>query len=281
MEAANNIKGRYKYVCYGIGKQMIQVMIVTVAGAATRFNKSINRESNVLKCLYNEGSMRDSLLCRLLHNFEGIDKYIIVGGYYFETLKTALEIEDCFEKFRDRIVLVNNPQYEEYGSGYSLYIGLKEAIKCDFDEIIFAEGDLYIDSVSCEKISSSDMNIVTTNTEPIYANKAVALYLDIDGRIHYIYDTNHGILEVEEPFTAILNSGQIWKFADAKRTREVFYKLSDEHWRGTNLTYIEDYFKGLNCNDYEVVQFGEWINCNTVEDYRKIRELEDVDEINQ
>lgn len=257
----------------------LKILIVTVAGTATRFQKEIG--GPIIKCLYTEGDMQDSLLCRLLKNFDDIDKYIIVGGYRYEELKETLEREECFDVFMDRIVLVNNDKYEEYGSGYSLYKGLEEAIKYDFKEIIFAEGDLYIDSKSCKEINGSCRNVLTVNTDPIYANKAVALYVDLDGRIHYIYDTSHGSLEINEPFAAIFNSGQVWKLADVARTKETFFKLSEKKWQGTNLVYIEEYFKELSEGEYEVIRFHDWINCNTVSDYQKINNLEGAYEVNE
>jgi hypothetical protein len=192
-----------------------------------------------------------------------------------------LENEDCFEKFRDRIVLVNNPKYEEYGSGYSLYKGLEESLKYDFDEIIFAEGDLYIDRESCEKVFKASKSVITVNPEPILANTAVAMYKGLNDKIHYIYDTKHVALEVPEPFTAIYNSGQVWKFADKEAIKRTFLSLDDLQWQGTNLVYVEKYYNSIKTGDYYIIPFMDWINCNTIIDYRKITELEESNEDNE
>ena len=63
------------------------------------------------------------------------------------------------------------------GSGYSLYLGIKEALNYDnIDEILFVEGDLDIDDESFLKVVNSQKNVITYNMQPIYSNKAVVLY---------------------------------------------------------------------------------------------------------
>lgn len=74
-------------------------------------------------------------------------------------------------------------------------------------------------------------NVITCNTEPILASKAVAFYYDKDYAIHYIYDTAHSILEINEPFQGIFNSGQIWKFADADKLKKVVQSIPEREWR--------------------------------------------------
>lgn len=248
---------------------------------ATRFFEEKKNIRGTIKCLYHEGNLKDSLLCMLLGHFPEIDRYIIVGGYEFELLQNTLEREECFEAFRNRMVIVNNKHFREYGSGYSLYKGLQEALKYDFEEIIFAEGDLYIDRESCKRIYEANKNVLTINTHPILANQSVALYLDLHGGVHYIYDIMHGALEINEPFTAILNSGQVWKFASADITAKAFEKLTDLQWQGTNLVFIEEYFSVLQKEDYEIVCFDEWMNCNTISDFREIKKRKESYEANQ
>ena len=86
--------------------------------------------------------------------------------------------------------------------------------------------------------------------------------------IHYVYDTSHSMLQINEPFLGIFNSGQIWKFSDSDIMRKTFYELTEEEWQGTNLVYVERYFKKVENRD--IITFKEWINCNTVEDFRQI-----------
>lgn len=262
----------------------MKVLIVTAAGMAKRFNESLSVTGNscdVIKCLYSDGDPKETLLYRLLQDFCDVDKVIIVGGYKYKKLKNTIDIEPSFSEFRDRIVLINNENYEEYGSGFSLLKGLRAAINMNPDEIIFSEGDLFLDSGSCRRICDSDKNILTINKEAIYADKAVIMYMDENNGIHYIYDTSHGKLQINETFIAIFNSGQVWKFKNISRIKSVIDRLDKHDWYGTNLVFVEKYFNGLESSEYEIVEFEHWINCNTVEDYNRVFELEASDEDNK
>ena len=116
--------------------------------------------------------------------------------------------------------------------------------------------------------------MVTENCEPILASRAVVFYSDQDGYIHYLYDTKHGTLQIQEPFTAIRNSGQIWKFIDITRLEDICRGLSDEEQQGTNLIIVQKYFDIRPEKEYERITLPEWINCNTIEDYQLIRKKE-------
>lgn len=258
----------------------MRVMIITVAGMSTRFaaslkSKNIQDDYPVIKCLYNEENMRQSLLYRLLQKTSCIDKYIIVGGYGFDELERTLDCDE-FDKYRNKILLVKNENYKEYGSGYSLYIGLKEALKLDFDEIIFAEGDLFFDELSFARIEAEKNNVLTICHEPILASKAVALYVNAQGNINYIYDTEHDCLQIKEPFVGIYNSGQVWKFYDSTYVRTCFDELDEKQWHGTNLAYIQKYFGSLSKDKYSIIDFKEWVNCNTIEDWKEAQKNEDI-----
>lgn len=244
----------------------MKILLITVAGLSSRFSKSLGREC--LKCIYHEKDIRECLLYRMLKQSPSFDKYIIVGGYRFEELQSVLEND--FTEFQDKIILVENEKYAEYGSGYSLYAGLKAAFQMEFDELVFAEGDLYVDAASFEKVCSISNNVITRNAEPILASRAVAYYYDTQYGIHYIYDTSHSALEIKEPFLGIFNSGQIWKFAQPARLRQTVHDMDEKEWQGTNLELIQRYFGGLDEKAYEMVAFERWVNCNTVEDYKSI-----------
>ena len=159
---------------------------------------------------------------------------------------------------------------KQYGSGYSLYCGLKAAMEMDFDELVFAEGDLFVDTQTYVKVCEIFQNIITCNQEPILASKAVAFYHDKQNQIHYIYDTGHSEFMINVPFTSIYNSGQIWKFVNSALLQNTYISMSDEDWKGTNLVLIERYFQQLKADEYEIIQFKKWINCNTIADFRKI-----------
>ena len=88
--------------------------------------------------------------------------------------------------------------------------------------------------------------------------------------MHYRFDTGHGALRIDEPFTEIRNSGQVWKFADPDRLRTLVREMPESDWQGTNLTLVERYFGGEDRENYRVLPFADWINCNTVSDFDRI-----------
>ena len=122
-------------------------------------------------------------------------------------------------------------------------------------------------------VYDSEKSVLTINREPIYSNKAVALYVSTDGRPHYLYDTNHSSLTIPEPFLAVFNSAQMWKFQSAEKLHEAVASLTEKQLQGTNLEIIQAYFNKLTREEYDVVTFDAWFNCNTVADYNIVREL--------
>lgn len=251
----------------------MRVLLLTVAGLSSRFSRSVGYEC--LKCIYHENGIEESLLYRMLHRGVEFDRTVIVGGFQFHELEEVINRD--FPGMREKIQLVYNGQYREYGSGYSLYKGLDAVVGLEFDELVFAEGDLYVDRESFRRVCSSEQDAVTTNSEAILAEKAVAFYYDREYGIHYLYDTGHSLIQIQEPFRGIFNSGQIWKFTQTERLRESFGALSGGDWRGTNLALIQQYFGGLGRDEYRVINLDTWINCNTIEDFRKIRGIKGKD----
>lgn len=238
-------------------------LIVTVAGTATRFNRDTKEET--LKCLYNIGGYKNTLLYQILDKARDFDEFVIVGGYLFSKLEGF--INENLSEFRKRIKLVYNPEYATFGSGYSLILGLQKASSFA-SEIVFVEGDLYFDNEDFERIKQSDKSVITVNHELITAKKAVVVYEKTDGSLQYIYDTSHSYLEIKVPFLAVYNSGQVWKFVDLDKLSSVLRNLTPEQTRGTNLEIIQEYFGNLNPSEYEIVEFNTWHNCNTVADYK-------------
>lgn len=243
--------------------------IITVAGTSTRFRKSIGKDC--LKCIYSEKDEQDTLLMRQLSMCKTFDEVIIVGGYKFSELEAF--VNKYLNEYPVKITLVENEHYEDYGSGYSLILGIQESEKLKVERIVFLEGDLFFDSNSFKKIVETNNNIVTVNSDPIEAKKAVAFYINEDGKINYIYDTAHSALSINEPFLGIYNSGQVWKFSDAAKLYKLISELTQNEIEGTNLVLVQKYFGSLNQNEYKVIRFNDWINCNTVEDYRKAEEI--------
>ena len=232
---------------------------------SSRFNK--DTKEDVLKCLYYEDTPAYSLISLQVHKvFDLVEEIVVVGGYKYEDLEKFIrnEMKDVNYKMK----LVYNDHYHDYGSGYSLLKGI-EVVSEKANEITFIEGDLFFDTESVEKIITSKKDVISVNNEPILSNKAVALYFDANTYPHYIYDTSHSCLEIREPFTAIYNSGQMWKFMNPTRVREICQFLTSEQEQGTNLEIIQKYFGAYKSSQLDIVRIGLWFNCNTVADYRE------------
>ena len=244
---------------------IMKSLIITVAGMSSRFNRDTRED--VLKCLYHEGTANNSLLSLQVHMcYDLVDEIVVVGGYKYEDLVAFIrkELKDVNSKMK----CVYNEHYYDYGSGYSLLKGV-EAVSEQADEITFIEGDLFFNPGSVEAIIKSPKDVISINNEPIRSDKAVVLYFDEQHYPHYIYDTNHSCLEIHEPFTAIYNSGQMWKFRNPTRVREICQFLTPEQEQGTNLEIIQKYFGASKENWLEIVEVKKWFNCNTVADYQK------------
>ena len=119
----------------------MRVLIITCAGMSTRFSKSVGY--NCLKCIYSDKDIKQSILYKsIMNNVSYFDKIIIVGGFKFDDLNKF--INKYFEDLKEKIILVDNKMYAKYGSGYSFWLGLKQAFDYETSEIVFMEGDLYI-----------------------------------------------------------------------------------------------------------------------------------------
>lgn len=248
----------------------MRTAIITNAGISSRFNEGIPEDKKVLKAIYSESGPHDTLLYHQLQKCSYADRIVLVGGYKYDELSAFVDNE--MRTDFPQIVMVKNDHYADLGSGYSLYVGIKEALKEKTDEILFIEGDLDIDNESFEKVVSASKSVLTITTEPIFANKAVVLYRDANDRYRYAFNSSHGLLAIEEPFSCIFNSGQTWKFTDVdvlRRANEEFYESEKE---GTNLGIIRRYVDSVNPDDIEIICLKRWTNCNTRNDYSKIKD---------
>lgn len=247
----------------------MRIFLTTVAGSATRFSESVGKPT--VKCIYNREDPKKTLLNHMLTQAKDYDVFVVVGGFLISELEDYIN-NVLSDEFREKVLLVDNKFYKEYGSGWSLYLGIKAVIDkygTDFDELLFAEGDLFVDDESFRSVSDSSDSVITVNSEAIRAKKAVALYYDLNEVPHYIYDTSHGQLAIDEPFTAIYNSGQIWKFTDSELLSRVMDQIPEEGHQGTNLVLINEYFQTLakNGKNINVIPMKTWINCNTINDF--------------
>ena len=232
---------------------------------SSRFNR--DTKVDVLKCLYYEDRPENSLLSLQVHKtINLVDEIIIVGGYKYDDLVAF--IQKNLKNVNKKIKVVYNDHYHDYGSGYSLIKGI-ETISDRSDEIIFIEGDLFFNIESVEIIINSPKDVISVNYDPILSNKAVALYFDAQNYPHYIYDTSHSCLEIREPFKAIYNSAQMWKFRNPGKVMEICQFLTPEQRKGTNLEIVQKYFGTYMSSQLDIVRVDRWYNCNTVADYRE------------
>lgn len=244
----------------------MRIAIITIAGISSRFNEGIKKEKKVLKCLYTEGGMEDTLLYHLMKKCTFADYVVLVGGYKYDDLYLFYKNE-LLSEFPN-VSIVENDHYDDLGSGYSLYLGLEEAFKYNPSEILFVEGDLDIDNESFQKVVNNQKSVLTYTYEPIYANKAVVLYKDDKDQYRYAFNSSHGLLAIDSPFSCILNSGQTWKFTDVEKLKSANAQFINTAKADTNLRIIQNYLDaGI---DVDIIPLNRWTNCNTIEDYRKI-----------
>ena len=209
----------------------------------------------------------------MLDKVDYADKIIIVGGYKYDDLIEY--VTNCIpENLKDKIVTIFNEHFSDLSSGYSLYLGIKEALDNfdNIDEILFVEGDLDIDDESFMKVVDSSKNVLTFNRDPIYSNKAVVLYQNEDDEYHYLFNSDHGLLSLDEPFKAIFNSGQTWKFQNSDLLKIANENFHENLIEDTNLGIIQKYFDLVETiDDIEIIGLNHWVNCNTREDYKIIK----------
>ena len=56
--------------------------------------------------------------------------------------------------------------------------------------------------------------------------------------------------------------------------RILLQELSADQWFGTNLIPIQQYFGQLTTDEYNIFPILNWVNCNTVEDFKSIQKGE-------
>ena len=246
------------------------VSIITVAGISSRFNQGLDEKDKALKCIYYEKDYNATLLKHLLDLCCFADKIIIVGGYkYSELCQYCAKLP---EPLLTKIDFVYNKYFADLGSGYSLYLGLEKtfSFKSDISQVLFVEGDLDVDAVSFDRVIGTRLNVLTYTSEPIYTNKSVVLFKDQDECYKYAFNSKHGLLKIEEYFSCIFNSGQIWKFTNIAKLKVAAAQFIEKSKDETNLALIQNYIDLCAKNDFELIRINRWTNCNTREDYKKI-----------
>lgn len=249
-----------------------KIVIIAVAGISSRFNKDIPEDEKILKCLYYEDNPHDTLIYHILEKTSYADKIIIVGGYKFDDLEDYIK-NNIPVNLMDKIYLINNNHFDDLSSGYSLYLGIDFVLGSfdDIDEILFVEGDLDVDVESFNKVIDSKKSVLTINSEPIYSNKAVVLYQNENDDFIYAFNSGHGLLTITEPFKAIFNSGQIWKFNDMDSLKIANDNFKEYLIADTNLGIIQKYFDLIENKNIDIISLNHWVNCNTHKDYKIIK----------
>ena len=247
----------------------MKAAIITIAGLSSRFNQGIPGEDHRLKAIYFEEKPEETLLYHMLMRFRDTDRIVLVAGYKEDDLKDYLETTVPAD-IREKISVVCNDHFEDWASGYSLYLGINEALKYSPDSVIFAEGDLDVDDDEFRRVAECPKSVITCNHEIIRSRKAVIGYCDADNKYKYAFNASHGLVSVDEPFSLLFNSGQIWKFTNMDYLREANEEFDKYKESGTNLLIVSGYFGREKYEDIELMAFDRWVNCNTREDYREI-----------
>lgn len=242
------------------------VFITTVAGVASRFNRDLNTPTP--KCIFYKQDPKATLLYGLLDRARDCDRLIAVGGYQYEALKAYAETH--LTEFADKLELVYNPHYADYGSGYSLYLGLEAAKRYHPETILFSEGDLYYPAAALQQVLAAEGDVFTVSTAPIEADKSVVVYQNEQGYYRYLFDTGHRSLCIPEPFLAVYNSAQVWKFHNPEKVYAIVSQLNQQQLAGTNLEIIGRYFGDIPPGQVTIVTMNPWLNCNTVADYDRM-----------
>jgi hypothetical protein len=232
---------------------------------SSRFSRSLGRE--VVKCLYSERGPEDTILYRQVATASemALDPIVVVGGYRFGEVQ---EFSLRHLAWARGLKLVENPEFATTGTLYSLHLGLTAVLGQDVDAVVFAEGDLLFDVDSFRAAAMGQKSVVSACPEPITAERSVALYFTLGGRVRYVYDPDHRQLIIPEPFRSIHNSAQVWKFHDLELLRTLDRDVGRERFNETNLGFIQEYFQTVAPDNIELVLFNDWFNCNTITDYR-------------
>lgn len=243
----------------------MRAFITTAAGRSTRFNQGCGEP--VLKCLYRTGETDECILHRLLRQAvgAGCDRLIVVGGYFYEALREAVD-RFAADSGR-RVELVFNPRWSDSGSMYSLYYGVEAAVGAS--EVLFCEGDIITDDESFRRLAAADGDAFAIALEPIFADRAVVAYQGSDDRLHYLYSTGHGAITFPGSVKAVFHSAQGWKIGDGETFARMNARLTEEERVGTNLVLLERYLTRVPVGALTPVVMRRWINCNTRADFAR------------
>ena len=80
------------------------------------------------------------------------------------------------------------------------------------------------------------------------------------------------MLKIDDAFTCILNSGQLWKFTDIEALKKVCDDFLYTEKDGTNLLLIQNYIDQIQTEHIDVIELNQWTNCNTRADFHNIKE---------
>ena len=247
----------------------MNVAIITIAGISSRFNQDIPEEKHRLKAIYYKENEQDTLLYHMVGRLSDMDRVVLVAGYKHDNLREYVNTVFPVD-IKKKTIVVFNEHYEDWSSGYSLYVGIKEALRYHPDSIVFAEGDLDVDNETFRAICESKNSVITCNHDIISSNKAVIGYRNAAGKYKYVFSESHGLASIDEQFSLLFNSGQIWKFTNVDALKESIERFDKVKEKGTNLVIVADYFEKEDSEKIDFLDFKCWVNCNTREDYNSI-----------
>lgn len=261
-------------------------VIITLAGASSRFSKSIGKPAH--KSIYgtNDKCLLFKMLDQIKHS-KNVKNVVIVTGYQHDEVSSMIyawnhdknpEL-DGFSQMN--IFITYNLNWDETGSNESMLKGLHcwNQIKDKGESVVCIEGDLSVSNLE-ELLNTKVPTIsrVTSNAQTILdASRDVLCCVFPDGRVEWVYDKTHKAFLIHEQYAKIFASGQIWEFnTNSERFTEEMKHLNE---------YLADRYICYQTNldiisrltfDPEIFVLEDWVNCNTIDDLIKALGYENV-----
>ena len=242
-------------------------VVITCAGGSTRFSNSVNCPAH--KSIYKADGQTKCLLEWQIDtalSSENVNKIIIVVGFQ------NTQVEDFIKsKYpnNERIITVNNEQWNTTGSNLSMCLGLLACKNTKADSILCVEGDLYASNfkVLIECPSTSDFRSTTNGHSTIYSNVDVLGIISKTSsgfRTSFEYSTDHSEFKSINFYNAvtIFPSGQMWEIATKKIDFDKVTKCAEMFPSKTNLEILQ-HFSSSKSPMYPF-ELKDWVNCNTI-----------------
>ncbi len=239
--------------------------ILLAAGYGRRI-RSITSEPKLL--LDVEGV---TLLQRHLVHFKalGFQKVILVTGYREERLRQAVKpYRDDFE-FR----WVKNSDFEHYGSGYSLYLGIRSI---EGPALVFDGDLLYERRILEDFLADSHPNALLVGEGDLNDREATKILVDNRGIVHKAIDKRVLTKEELQTYRFLGEAHGILKFSAEGRARlvksaEGFYQKEEN--LPLNWEHLLSRFFSLDTVHAHYDPSPNWIEIDTPEDHERACKL--------